>query len=131
MRDGESTISDCLDAILATHYPAERREILVVDNGSTDGTAVEIHSRPVRYLYEAKRGVSNARNRGIAESQGEIVSFVSRNLTLHLGDIIATGTPAGVGLFRDPPVFLADGDVVEISIERIGTIRNRVRAAGG
>ena len=39
VRDGESTIADCIDAILATDYPADRREILVVDNGSTDGTA--------------------------------------------------------------------------------------------
>jgi glycosyltransferase involved in cell wall biosynthesis len=76
VRDGESTIADCLDAILVTNYPADRREILVVDNGSTDGTAQLIHSRSVRYLYEPKRGVSNARNLGIAESSGEILSFV-------------------------------------------------------
>jgi 2-keto-4-pentenoate hydratase/2-oxohepta-3-ene-1,7-dioic acid hydratase in catechol pathway len=57
-----------------------------------------------------------------------IVSFVSSAMTLEPGDIIATGTPAGVGVFRDPPVFLKDGDVVTVEIERIGTIRNRVRA---
>jgi cellulose synthase/poly-beta-1,6-N-acetylglucosamine synthase-like glycosyltransferase len=76
VRDGESTIADCLDAILATDYPRDRREILVVDNGSTDGTAALIQARPVRYLSEPKRGVSNARNRGIAESKGEILAFV-------------------------------------------------------
>jgi 2-keto-4-pentenoate hydratase/2-oxohepta-3-ene-1,7-dioic acid hydratase in catechol pathway len=57
-----------------------------------------------------------------------IVSFISSAMTLAPGDIIATGTPAGVGVFRDPPVFLKDGDVVTVEIERIGTIRNRVRA---
>jgi len=57
----------------------------------------------------------------------EIVSFISNGLTLMPGDIIATGTPAGVGVFRDPPLFLQDGDVVEIEIERIGRLRNRVR----
>jgi 2,4-diketo-3-deoxy-L-fuconate hydrolase len=57
----------------------------------------------------------------------EIVSFISNGMTLMPGDIIATGTPAGVGVFRDPPLFLRDGDVVEIEIERIGMIRNRVR----
>ncbi len=57
----------------------------------------------------------------------EIVSFISTGLTLMPGDIIATGTPAGVGVFRDPPIFLRDGDVVEIEIERIGMLRNRVR----
>jgi cellulose synthase/poly-beta-1,6-N-acetylglucosamine synthase-like glycosyltransferase len=76
VRDGESMIAACLDSILATDYPPNRREILVVDNGSTDGTAALIRSKPVRYLREPKPGVSNARNRGIAESTGEILAFV-------------------------------------------------------
>jgi cellulose synthase/poly-beta-1,6-N-acetylglucosamine synthase-like glycosyltransferase len=76
VRDGEDTIADCLDAILATDYPQDRREIIAVDNGSTDGTAARIQSRTVRYLRESKPGVSNARNRGIAESTGEILAFV-------------------------------------------------------
>ena len=57
-----------------------------------------------------------------------IVSFISSAMTLLPGDIVSTGTPAGVGVYRDPPVFLKDGDVVTVEIERIGTIRNRVRA---
>jgi cellulose synthase/poly-beta-1,6-N-acetylglucosamine synthase-like glycosyltransferase len=76
VRNGDSTIGDCIDAILATDYPADRREILIVDNASTDGTADQIRSRPVRYLDEPRPGVSNARNRGIAESTGEILAFV-------------------------------------------------------
>ena len=59
-----------------------------------------------------------------------IVEFVSAAMTLYPGDVISTGTPAGVGVFREPPVFLADGDTVTIEIERIGFIRNRVRKAG-
>jgi 2-keto-4-pentenoate hydratase/2-oxohepta-3-ene-1,7-dioic acid hydratase in catechol pathway len=58
---------------------------------------------------------------------GAIISSISSGMTLMPGDIIATGTPAGVGLFRKPPLFLKDGDVVEIEIERIGTLRNKVR----
>ena len=46
--------------------------------------------------------------------------------TLEPGDIILTGTPAGVGVFRDPPVALKPGDEVEIEIEGIGTLRNPV-----
>jgi 2-keto-4-pentenoate hydratase/2-oxohepta-3-ene-1,7-dioic acid hydratase in catechol pathway len=57
-----------------------------------------------------------------------IVSYVSQSMTLLPGDVIATGTPAGVGVYREPPVFLKDGDVVTVEIERIGGIRNRVRA---
>ncbi len=57
----------------------------------------------------------------------EIISHISAGLTLMPGDIIATGTPGGVGLFRDPQVFLKEGDLVEVEIERIGRIANRVR----
>jgi 2-keto-4-pentenoate hydratase/2-oxohepta-3-ene-1,7-dioic acid hydratase in catechol pathway len=57
----------------------------------------------------------------------EIISYLSGGMTLMPGDIIATGTPAGVGVFRDPPVHLKDGDIVEIEIEGIGTIASRVR----
>jgi 2-keto-4-pentenoate hydratase/2-oxohepta-3-ene-1,7-dioic acid hydratase in catechol pathway len=56
----------------------------------------------------------------------ETVSFLSRLMTLQPGDIIATGTPAGVGFQRQPPFYLQAGDVVEVEIERIGMIRNRV-----
>ena len=57
----------------------------------------------------------------------EIVSHCSMAFTLEPGDVIATGTPGGVGIFRDPPVLLSDGDVVEVTIERIGTLRNTCR----
>jgi acylpyruvate hydrolase len=55
-----------------------------------------------------------------------LVGYISQAITLETGDLIYTGTPAGVGVFRDPPVFLKSGDVVEVSIEKIGTLRNRV-----
>ncbi len=55
-----------------------------------------------------------------------LVSFVSRHLTLEPGDLIATGTPAGVGVFRDPPVFLEPGDRVRCEIEGIGMVENPV-----
>jgi 2-keto-4-pentenoate hydratase/2-oxohepta-3-ene-1,7-dioic acid hydratase in catechol pathway len=55
-----------------------------------------------------------------------IVSYASRHMTLFPGDIIATGTPSGVGVFRDPPVFLKPGDVVEVGIEGLGTLTNPV-----
>ena len=57
----------------------------------------------------------------------KIVSYFSHSFTLEPGDLIATGTPAGVGFSRKPPVYLNDGDVVEVEIERIGLISNRVR----
>jgi 2-keto-4-pentenoate hydratase/2-oxohepta-3-ene-1,7-dioic acid hydratase in catechol pathway len=59
------------------------------------------------------------------------VEFFSSFTTLLPGDVIATGTPGGVGFARKPPVWLEPGDVVEITIEGIGTIRNRVVAEDG
>lgn len=55
-----------------------------------------------------------------------IVETLSRGMTLMPGDIVATGTPAGVGFARTPPVYLKPGDVVECAVEGIGSIRNRV-----
>ena len=57
------------------------------------------------------------------------IAFLSSLMTLEPGDIIATGTPSGVGFKRKPPLFLQDGDVVEVEIERIGRIRNPVKQA--
>ena len=54
------------------------------------------------------------------------IEWLSKGLTLEPGDIIATGTPAGVGIGRTPPEFLANGDVVETEIEGIGTLRNTI-----
>jgi 2-keto-4-pentenoate hydratase/2-oxohepta-3-ene-1,7-dioic acid hydratase in catechol pathway len=58
-----------------------------------------------------------------------LVSYLSQGLTLEPGDVIATGTPEGVGVFRDPPVLLKAGDVYEVEIEGLGTLRNRVVVA--
>lgn len=55
-----------------------------------------------------------------------ILEDISEDMTLLPGDIIATGTPAGVGFFRDPPITLKVGDIVECRIEKIGVIRNPV-----
>ena len=58
-----------------------------------------------------------------------IIAFISQDITLMPGDIISTGTPSGVGIFRDPPVLLKAGDVVECEVENVGFIRNRVKAS--
>ena len=60
-----------------------------------------------------------------------IISHCSMAFTLEPGDVIATGTPGGVGIFRDPPVLLADGDVVTVSIEGVGQLTNRCRVEVG
>jgi 2-keto-4-pentenoate hydratase/2-oxohepta-3-ene-1,7-dioic acid hydratase in catechol pathway len=57
----------------------------------------------------------------------ELISFCSRSFTLEPGDVIATGTPGGVGHNRKPPVYLTDGDVVVVAIEGIGELVNTCR----
>ena len=56
----------------------------------------------------------------------QIIAILSRGLTLEPGDIIATGTPSGVGFTRNPPEFLKAGDIMETEIEGIGTMRNTI-----
>src|SRR5436305_12051207 len=58
-----------------------------------------------------------------------LVSYLSQGITLEPGDVIASGTPDGVGAFSKPPVWLKNGDVFEVRIEKLGTLRNPVVAA--
>jgi len=60
-------------------------------------------------------------------SVSHLISWCSASFTLEPGDVIATGTPPGVGIYRDPPRLLADGDEVVVEIERIGRLANRCR----
>jgi 2,4-didehydro-3-deoxy-L-rhamnonate hydrolase len=62
-------------------------------------------------------------------SVAELVSFISHSITLQPGDVIATGTPPGVGFARTPPIFLEDGDTVDVEIETIGKLSNPVAHA--
>jgi 2-keto-4-pentenoate hydratase/2-oxohepta-3-ene-1,7-dioic acid hydratase in catechol pathway len=57
----------------------------------------------------------------------EVIAFISDGITLEPGDLILTGTPAGVGLGRKPPVYLADGDEVTVEIQSVGSLTNPVR----
>jgi 2-keto-4-pentenoate hydratase/2-oxohepta-3-ene-1,7-dioic acid hydratase in catechol pathway len=71
--------------------------------------------------------VQDARTSAMYFGVAELISYCSASFTLEPGDVIATGTPAGVGVFRDPPRFLADGDRVTVEIERIGRLENVCR----
>lgn len=59
----------------------------------------------------------------------ELIEFVTASISLEPGDVISTGTPAGVGVFRTPPVFLEPGDQVRVEIEGIGSVENPIVAA--
>jgi len=57
-----------------------------------------------------------------------LISYISQRVTLEVGVVITTGTPHGVGTFYKPPIFMKDGDVIEIEIEKIGILKNQVVA---
>lgn len=57
---------------------------------------------------------------------GDILAYLSKIMTLYPGDIVVTGTPEGVGYARNPPILMRPGDEIEVSIERLGAVRNRI-----
>ena len=73
--------------------------------------------------------MQNSRTDQLVFGVAELIEFISDTITLEPGDIIATGTPPGVGFARKPPVFLRPGDVMEVEIERLGVLKNPVEAA--
>ena len=72
--------------------------------------------------------MQDSRTSHLIFSVSELIEFVSEAITLEPGDLICTGTPAGVGEFRDPPRWLQDGDEVVVEIEHVGSLRNPVVA---
>jgi 2-keto-4-pentenoate hydratase/2-oxohepta-3-ene-1,7-dioic acid hydratase in catechol pathway len=87
----------------------------------------DVQNLKVEGLYNSKVTQSSNTNKMIF-SIAYLVSYISQGITLEPGDIIASGTPEGVGFFRDPPVLLKPGDVCEVRVERLGSLRNPVVA---
>ena len=73
--------------------------------------------------------MQDAPTSGMIRTVARIIAEVSRGTTLATGTVVLTGTPAGVGFGRKPPVFLKEGDVVEVEIPGVGRVRNPVRHA--
>ncbi|HEY0869254.1 MAG TPA: fumarylacetoacetate hydrolase family protein [Acidothermaceae bacterium] len=73
--------------------------------------------------------VQSARTTEMIFSVEQLLAFISRTMTLHPGDIVATGTPSGVGYARTPPWFLNAGDTVVVDIERVGSVTTNVVAS--
>ena len=93
---------------------------LVTKNALGDGDGLGIELR----LNGKTMQKSNTRN--LIFKVPDLVSYISGIMTLETGDVIATGTPGGVGFVKNPQVFMKPGDVVEIEIEGIGLLRNSV-----
>jgi len=93
---------------------------LVTTESLRDGDGLDIELR----LNGKTMQKSNTRN--LIFKVPDLVSHISKVMTLEVGDVIATGTPGGVGFVRNPQVFMKRGDIVEIQIEGIGELRNPV-----
>jgi glycosyltransferase involved in cell wall biosynthesis len=89
-------LGEAIESVLLQTY--SRIEIIVVDDGSTDGTAQIARSYPVRYIYQENRGISAARNTGIAHAQGKYVLFLD-----HDDRLLPRGVETGVRLLEEHP----------------------------
>ena len=107
VRNGEGFIGDCLASVLAARYAVDRREILVVDNGSADSTAEIVKGHPITYLFEPEIGPSPARNRGIEASSGEIVAFLDADCVVTKGWLEELVAP-----FAAPDVWSVAGEIL-------------------
>jgi glycosyltransferase involved in cell wall biosynthesis len=89
-------LGEAIESVLLQTYP--RIEIILVDDGSTDGTAQIARSYPVHYIYQKNRGISAARNTGIAQTKGKYVLFLD-----HDDRLLPMGVETGVELLEEHP----------------------------
>ena len=75
------------------------------------------------------RTLQDSNTRQMIFSVAEVIAFISQAITLEPGDLILTGTPAGVGFARKPPIYLRPGDEITIEIDGVGALTNPVRSA--
>jgi glycosyltransferase involved in cell wall biosynthesis len=106
--NGAHTIEACIAGLLAVDYPVDRREILIVDNGSTDRTAEVVRPHPVRYLREPTRGAAAARNRGVAASSGCVLAFTDADCRATRGWLSEL-----VAGFSDERVGAVEGEILD------------------
>ncbi len=85
------------------------------------------HSLPIRAILNGEV-VQDSTTANLVFGVDEVISYASQTATLEAGDLILTGTPAGVGIFRDPPRLLGPGDEITIEIDGVGTLTNPVVA---
>ena len=94
----------------------------------TSDEGLDPNNLPIRCVLNGET-MQNSSTSQFIFNVAEVVAYLSRIMTLEPGDVVFTGTPPGVGFARKPPVFLKDGDVAEIQIDGIGTLRNPVKSA--
>ena len=81
--NAREAIAECLEALLHQTVPRDRYEVIVVDDGSSDGTAEVVRPYGVKLLQQANQGPAAARNLGVAHAQGEIILFTDADCAPH------------------------------------------------
>lgn len=79
----------------------------------------------IKAIYNG-RALQDGHTSDMIFSVYEQIAYLSQGTTLQAGSILLTGTPEGIGYFRSPRIFLGDGDEIQIQIEKIGTLVNKV-----
>ena len=100
VRNAAGELSRCVASLLRMDYPENRREIVFVDCGSTDGSAALLKRHPVRYVGEKGSGIAHGRNQGIEVSRGEILAFTDPDCvvtTQWLRELVRPFQDPGVG----------------------------------
>lgn len=81
--NGAETVGTCIESLLAQDYPADRYDVLVIENGSTDTTSEVVSRYPVRLLHSQARGPAAARNLGLCHTQADIVAYTDADCIAH------------------------------------------------
>jgi 2-keto-4-pentenoate hydratase/2-oxohepta-3-ene-1,7-dioic acid hydratase in catechol pathway len=97
-------------------------EIVTADELPAGGSGLQLKTRLNGEVLQ------NANTRDMAFDVKALIVEISTGITLEPGDVIVSGTPSGVGFARKPPVWMKNGDVCEIEIEKIGTLSNPIKA---
>jgi GT2 family glycosyltransferase len=121
-RNAEGELGTCLASLERLDYPALHHEVVIVDNGSADGTARVVRQHAVRCVRSPTRGVGHARNAGIAASRGEIIAFTDTDCAVSTAWLRELVKP-----FSDPTVGAVGGAIVpyppETGAQRYATRR--------
>ncbi len=121
------SLGTCLEGLLAQDYPARRREIIVIDNGSTDDTGAVLSRYPVIALQEPRQGSYLARNRGIRQARGEIIAFIDADCqprsSTWLRSLIDGHQDPAVGAFVGEFQPLSTQGIIEGYVDDRGLIR--------
>jgi 2-keto-4-pentenoate hydratase/2-oxohepta-3-ene-1,7-dioic acid hydratase in catechol pathway len=84
------------------------------------------HGLPIRFRLNGET-LQDSNTSQLIFKVPELIEFISQSIALEPGDVIATGTPPGVGFARKPPIFMKEGDIAEVEIDGLGVLSNPVQ----